>query len=394
MSEGWRSGFIQIIRRYERNFNQTGDTMRLWMITLLGAIGYAFYTGFRAPSLWSINYYQVSYLDGFYRRGLLGVFLTPFGCARFDYFFVEKIQLLVLFLVIALFVYIAIKSRSFFALIVLFCSAAGGYLFHEVGYVDQLLWIFAAMAIGLLERNYLFLAALLLCLSVLIHEMSVFTIVPIVLAYAVVRKKLDGIAYAKLLIPPVALFLVISLFFQAVSFDTIKLYFENAMNCGSPIVRKEYFKHYLQPFRSESNVVYYSWQQFYMAILPIIVLACTLVLAIRKRLGLLRLQTLLILACCISPLSLGLFVADTSRWIFLGFAQVVIVSIIASWALRRNGFRNTFPGIPFAIALVLVGGLLQLTYFDHFSPRTLSPDNLRAFPNYVVEQLFNLPRPL
>src|SRR5215831_12505915 len=67
----------------------------------------ALYVGFRAPSLWSVNYYIPSVFDGFWRRSLLGTLLYPLGALRFDYHFVAALQGLVLLvlMVLALFVH-------------------------------------------------------------------------------------------------------------------------------------------------------------------------------------------------------------------------------------------------------------------------------------------------
>lgn len=68
----------------------------LGMAVVALAMLVGFYTGFRAPNLWSTHYWQASWADGFYRRGLLGMFLLPFDCARLDYFFVQRVQLAVM----------------------------------------------------------------------------------------------------------------------------------------------------------------------------------------------------------------------------------------------------------------------------------------------------------
>jgi hypothetical protein len=370
--------------------NQDSKWTALLAATLIATILYAFYTGFRAPNLWSVNYYQISYLDGFYRRALLGTFLFPLGCVRFDYFFVAKIQFLILFLALSLFIYIGIKNRSFLTLNVFFLSSAGGYLFHEVGYVDQLLWIFAAMAILALYRDRLYLASLFLCLSIMAHEMALFTAVPIVLAYVLIQKKPTKLAYIKIFAMPMMLFFLISLLFEVVPIETIRQYVNRAIDCGV-VPKLTYFEMYSHHFDQRAKL-YYSWEQFYMAILPIAILSFTLVVPIRKKLKFHPFQNSLIFVCCLSPLLLGLFGWDTSRWIFLAFAQVIIISFIASSELRLRGSGNALVGTPFVIALVLVGLLLRLEYFDRFSPRVISFENLKSFPSYVAQQLTVLPR--
>lgn len=215
MRDAGQSGLLQSVKRYISDFNHRCNRTEICLVVLFATIIYAFYTGFRAPSLWSVNYYQVSYLDGFYRRALLGTFLYPLGCIRFDYFFIAKVQILILLLALSLFIYFGVKNRAFLVQSVFFLSAAGGYLFHEVGYVDQLLWIVAALAIWALDRNRLYLAASLLCLSVMAHEMAIFTAVPIMLAYVVIRKNNFSLSdYVKVFALPMLLFMLLAIFFK------------------------------------------------------------------------------------------------------------------------------------------------------------------------------------
>jgi len=385
---------LQYAQRCAANLNRGSKrTLFIAVIVLSISVLYAFYTGFRAPNIWSTNYYQTSYLDGVYRRALLGTFLAPFGCARFDYFFIAKVQFLILLLAISLFVYIGIRNRGVLVLIVFFLSSAGGYLFHEVGYVDQSLWIFAAAAILALARDRLYLAALILSLSILAHEMAIFTTLPIVFAYVALQEKQAGLIYTKIFAPPVLAFLVISLFFQVVPADTLEQYLVHVMNCGGTIARKlDYFTVYVNHFLGPRARMYYSREQIYLAILPLLVLAFTLTLSIQRKLNTPSFQRYLVLLCCVSPLFLGLFGFDTSRWFFLVFTQIVIIDLIASSQMNRSEPAPSLAKAPFFIALVLVGLLLRLKYFDGYFPRAISLDNLMAFPSYLTQQLSSLPR--
>ena len=132
----------------------------------------------------------------------MGNFLVPFGCLRFDYFFIVKIQFLILLSVIILFVFIGMRAPGVPDAYHFLLSSSGGYLFHEVGYVDQALWIFAAAAILALARDRLFIAALILSLSILAHEVAVFTTLPIVFAYVALQDKQTISTYTKYLLCP------------------------------------------------------------------------------------------------------------------------------------------------------------------------------------------------
>lgn len=143
---------LKFIAKYASN-EPRGILLIAFRLALICAIAYAFYTGFRAPGLWTSNYWQVSFADGFFRRALIGTLLLPLGCERFDYFTIEAIQFVVLSIALALFVYLGVKCREYITLCGFFISAAGGYFFHEAGYAEQFLWMFAAAAIAALHAN-------------------------------------------------------------------------------------------------------------------------------------------------------------------------------------------------------------------------------------------------
>jgi hypothetical protein len=372
-------------------FADPRSNKNILLLVLLISVCYACYTGFRAPSLWSINYYQISYLDGFHRRALLGTFLAPFGCTRFDYFFIQKIQFLVLLLVLGLFIRSGIRNKEPLVLSIFFLSSAGGYLFHEVGYIDQPLWLFAALAILALDRSHLYLSALFLSLSVMAHEMAIFTVLPMVLAYVAMQHKPTSSMYIRLFAPPITVFLLIFLLFQVVPAETIRQYFEHAMRCGHPVMRESYFYIFESRFLGARAGLYYSWQEFFFAILPIMALAYALTLSIQKKLNLPARYKHLVLLCCVSPLLLGIFGWDTSRWIFLAFSQVTIISLMASSRIRQLIPDCSLVKTPFFAVLIVVGLELQLSYFDGYVPRTLSIDNLTTFTNYVAQELSVLP---
>src|SRR5215468_10239044 len=105
---------------------------------LILGLALALYVGFRLPSLWSVNYYIPSVFDGFWRRSLLGTLLYPLGSLRFHYHFLVTLQALVLLALLALLLGHAMRShiRIKLVTILFLLGPAGGYLFHEVGYVD------------------------------------------------------------------------------------------------------------------------------------------------------------------------------------------------------------------------------------------------------------------
>ena len=151
---------------------------------LLGLL-VAVYVGFRMPNLWSLNYYIPSGFEGIWRRGLIGALLHPVGNLRFDYHFVAALQGAVLLAVVVLLVRHALRSDwRIKTLTILFLLApTGGYLFHEVGYIEQLLYLVLLGALAFEDRRH---TVLVLAVTLFIHEMAALTIIPLYLALLVI----------------------------------------------------------------------------------------------------------------------------------------------------------------------------------------------------------------
>jgi len=293
--------------------------------------------------------------------------------------------------VVLFIVYIVVKTREFITLSLFFLSAAGGYLFHEVGYIDQFLWLVAALGIFAIERGRTALAAAFLCAAVMAHEMAIFTALPLVLAYVVIRKRPPVTEYLELFAAPITLFALIFLKFQVVPQSTLHAYSVHATSCGHPVLSASYFYAFKNRFTGERMGVYYKNKDFLVDIIPTAILAYVLTVSIRIKAGLSPLMSALILLICISPLFLGLFGWDTNRWIFLAFAQTVLVGLIASWYIRKSDPGYSLLLTPFGVALVLVAIQMQLSYLDGFDPRTLSLAHLQSFATYAVGQVHTLP---
>lgn len=365
------------------------NTGNAFLAALPISVVYAFYRGFHATSIWAVNYYQVGYFDGFYRRALLGALLTPFGCLRFDFFFIESIQFLVLFAALGLLLYYGVKNREYPVLTIFFISAAGGYFFDEVGYPEQFLWLLAAATLYALKHNRNFLAVATMCLAVMVHEMALLMVLPLALAFWVMQKKEAIVPGIALFLPPVLVFLVISTWFQLVPNDTIARYFDKASGCGYPIVLKGYFYIYQNRFAGEGAERFtYSASQFTTAVLPVLALACALVFSIRKKLGLSLLRQAAVLLCCGSPLLLIMAGSDSERWIFIALTQIIVIGLLATAKVREAHLgRGLLSGSwAFMVALAVLAALLRLPYF-HDEPRPLTLTHLNSFAHYVINQI-------
>jgi hypothetical protein len=361
---------------------------RALLAALFISVCYAFYRGFHAAGLWTVNYYQAGYFDGFSRRALLGTLFTPFGCLRFDYFFIEPMQFLVLCAGLGLLLYHGIKNREYAALAVFFVSAAGGYFFDEVGYPEQFLWLLAAATLYALKHDRNFLAATCLCLAIMVHEMALLSVLPLVLAWWAMQKKETVRSGMTIFLPPLLVFVILTAWFQTVPDSITARYFETASNCGYPVMRKDYFDIYHSQFAGDNAKRFsYGADQFITAVMPVLALAGVLVFSIRKKLGLSPLRQTVIGLCCVSPLLLGIFGSDSERWIFIAFSQIIVIGLFASSRVREASAILS-GSLPFMAALVLVAAVLRLHYF-YGEPRPLTLVHLGSFANYVIDQITN-----
>lgn len=158
-------------------------------VTALFAIALlvAGYTGFRMPGEWAATLQAVSLTDGFHRRFLVGTLLKPFG---HDYAVFAVASFAVLGAVLAVLTLAFFRSRSEsrrWLIVVWLLLPTGGYLFHEVGYFDQVLYLLLFGALWATHRNKLVPASALMALSVTVHEIALLTVLPI-FGFALLRK--------------------------------------------------------------------------------------------------------------------------------------------------------------------------------------------------------------
>jgi len=132
---------------------RTSTVTILLSILIFACILLSLYRGYHASSMWSTNYYQLSYFDGFAKRAFIGTVLYPLGCLRFNYYFIEAIQFFVLFADIALLAYFCIRYKLEPIAIIFFASAAGWFLVNTIGYVEQILWLITFLALLANEKN-------------------------------------------------------------------------------------------------------------------------------------------------------------------------------------------------------------------------------------------------
>lgn len=142
----------------------------------------------RFPNDWSEAHWLLDYRFGFIKRGLAGE-IFGFVCEKTEpnIIFVSGCILAILyaiFLSISLRISYAEKKNyqhNILFYILFFLSQYIVFSAHLIGYLDHLIFIITFCAIALLRKKQIFLSSLLLCFSLLIHEISLFLMLPICL---------------------------------------------------------------------------------------------------------------------------------------------------------------------------------------------------------------------
>jgi hypothetical protein len=326
---------------------------------LILGLAIALYVGFRLPSLWSVNYYIPSAFDGFWRRSLLGTLLWPLGALRFDYRFLASLQALVLVALLAVLIVHAWRSdlRAKLLTILFLLAPTGGYLFHEVGYVEQVLYLMLVAALALRNQR---LGLVLMALALFVHEMAAFTVIPLWLAALVVAGRYQTAIRHGLLL--VAVFAVIYLFFQTVDAAHIDRLMQAIKDTAGYTPRADYYAIFRHQLVGPAPKIYFAVTDWYR-------LVTALALALLAGAAFLRQSVVAaecVLVACLAPLAMGFLGWDTSRFTFLSMAASFFVLI---------AFKGASPRLfGLAAALLLAFALFgHFIYFDDYQPRPLWP---------------------
>jgi hypothetical protein len=327
---------------------------------LILGLAIALYVGFRLPSLWSVNYYIPSVFDGFWRRSLLGTLLYPAGALRFDYRFLAGLQALMMLALLAALIVHAWRSDLRVKLLTLLflLGPTGGYLFHEVGYVEQVLYLMLAAALALTDKR---LGLLLMALALFVHEMAAFTVIPLWLAALVVEGRVrTAVLHGVLLL---AVFAVIYLFFQTVDAAHIERLMRAIKDTAGYTPRADYYDVFRHRLTGPAPKNYFAGADWYR-LATAFALAAVAATAFRWK-G--AFTALCVLGACLAPLVMGFLGWDTSRFTFLSLAASFFVLV----AFRHAASKAV---IGAAAALLLAFALFgHFIYFDDYQPRPWWP---------------------
>jgi len=169
------------------------------------AVALAAYRGFRMPGDWAATLEAVSVTDGFHRRFLVGTLLHPLALATgyaYWVFAAAAFAVLVTLLAVLGAAFSRARHPGHRLLVVgWLLLPSGGFLFHEAGYFDQVLYLLLFAALAQLPRRPA-VASGLMTAAVFTHEIAALTVLP-VFAVVLVRRYSVRIT-ASLLATPVA----------------------------------------------------------------------------------------------------------------------------------------------------------------------------------------------
>ncbi len=348
-------------------------------ILFLVIILYAFIEGFRMPSLWSINYYLPSFFDGFYRRALPGTILSFLGDLKFNYYTIATIQFSVLISLLLWIYYIFQKNLLLMLIISLYLvSPAGGYLFNEVGYIEQLLYLILFISITLFKKHKI-ISIILFSSSMFIHELALFATLPIYFTYVYITTKnlKQTILY---IIPSILFFLIIFIFFQVVPIDTVELFKEKVSNASSYPLRNAYYTVFTSEITGSRNKIYYTLDSLNQIFLLCSLAATTsiLVYKISKKQILIA---ILFFLTAVAPLLLGFFGWDVYRWYFLSLSSlttVLIIILLHYQVVFTEMVSIQRISVLFIIIYSLLISNMYLVYFDihEYKPRPFNKESV------------------
>ena len=327
------------------------------------AVALAGYTGFRLPGEWAATLEATSLTEGFHRRFLVGTLLHPFAVATgYDYrvFAVASFAVLGgLLAAVAIAFFRSPDGSRRMVIIAWLLLPTGGYLFHEVGYYDQVLYLLLFGALWALHRNRPGIASALLVLSVTVHEIALLTVLP-VFGFAVLRKFPFRRACV-FLAPPAVAGLVILAVPSAAPGAVDRL--GNTLAGANFSYRTDALSLFGRS-QSQSWGIY-SITDVLLYLVPIAVVVIGGFLLVHRPSG----AAVLPVAAIAAPLLLAFGGWDEARWGFLLVSNFVVVLWL--W-LGNRGRELKMSQLGALTAVLLILTHIPMPYFDGYSPRVIT----------------------
>jgi len=328
----------------------------------------------RFPNEWSEAHWLIDYRFGFIKRGLAGqIFGFFFQKNEFNILLVSAVILLILYGCIY---FIALKqtnniSQNIYRVVfylVFFLSQYVVLSAHIIGYLDHLVFLLTISIIYLIRKNLIFLSSILVCISLLIHEISFFLTIPISLFALIVAEmsnekfsfkevfnvKLLKKSFLFLVFPAILMFLL-SYYQEFYGKDNYLNLFNYLNDSGfikkdmADLVATSYtekYTHYLET-ESKSFVIKMIYHKSFAFSLPILFLLF-IVYKEYQKIGL-PLFFLFMIAV-LSPLFLHFVAWDTYRiWAF-----PYMTMFLGYWILNLKFKNNTNQSEQFPVLLMMI----------------------------------------
>ncbi|SEP50391.1 hypothetical protein [Amycolatopsis saalfeldensis] len=327
------------------------------------AVGLAGYTGFRLPGTWVATLESTSLTDGFHRRFLVGTLLHPLAVlAGYDYrvFAVASYAVLGgLLAALAIAFFRSPDGSRRLVIIGFLLLPTGGYLFHEVGYYDQTLYLLLVGALAALRRNRPGIASALMVASVTVHEIALLTVLP-VFGFQVLRRFPFRRACVFLAAPALAGLTVLAVRPAAPG---------AVSRLGQTLAGANF------PYRTDALGLFergqaaswalYSITDVLLYLVPIAVVVLGGFLVLHRPSG----AALLPLAAIAAPLLLAFGGWDEARWGFLLITNFLVVLWL--W-LGDRGRELKVSQLGTLSVVLLILTHLPMPYFDHYTPREIT----------------------
>ncbi|WP_328607049.1 hypothetical protein OG943_45400 [Amycolatopsis sp. NBC_00345] len=327
------------------------------------AVALAGYTGFRWPGEYVATLEATSLSGGFHRRFLVGTLLHPFAVATgYDYrvFAIAGFVVLAgLLTAVAIAFFRSPSGSRRMVIIAWLLLPTGGYLFHEVGYYDQVLYLLLFGALWALHRNRPGIASALMVLSVTVHEIALLTVLP-VFGFMVLRKFPFRRACA-FLAPPAVAGLVILAVSPAAPGAAGRL---GQTLAGADFRYRTDALGLFERSQSQSWAIY-SITDVLLYLVPIAVVVIGGFLVLHRPSG----AAVLPVAAIAAPLLLALAGWDEARWGFLLVSNFVVVLWL--W-LGHRGRELGMSQLGALTAVLLILTHIPMPYFDGYAPRVIT----------------------
>lgn len=352
---------------------ENGRVRPLFLGVLAAALLIPAYSGFRLPNYWSATLTLVNAPDGFFRRTLVGTIFTPLWSAvdyAYPAFAIFSFVILALLLACVLIVASQAQNDAQGLVALLWILApTGAYLFHIVGYLDLVLYLFLFAALWILGREHPWWASAVMAVSALVHENMLLATLP-VFAYRVfaaygLRKAIAASVAPAAAVAAIMLLPQVSAAKREIALATWDSAVEFPLRYDAINLQGRSL--------TEAWTLYAVWDVS-MWVIPIavgivigwILLIVARMQAIGSGLGL----GLLAMAASLAPLFLAFLGWDASRWNFLALSNFALIAY--AWLsppyLRLNLLVALGVTVPFLPLFYQ-----PLAYFDEVSPRPIAP---------------------